>query len=417
MTNIDPWNVSLKGAINYTKLITKFGTNPIDEILITRIEQVTKMKAHHWLRRGIFFSHQDLQEILNDYENNKQIYIYTGRGPSSEAMHMGHLIPFMFTKYLQNAFNAIVIIQMSDDEKFYFKKDLSIDEANRLAYENAKDIIACGFDINKTLIFSNLETVNGALYKNVVKLMDSVTGNQIKGTYGLCLNNTIGQLSWPCFQCAPSYSTSFPKIFKNENIRCLVPMAIDQAPYFRMARDFAHKEKYIKPAVIHSQFLVGLEGINSKMSSSKKGMSTIFMTDTLKKIKKNIMKHTYSGCGGDGSKEDHAKYGGNLMSDVSYQWLCLFLEDDVELEKIAKLYKSGKMMSGEIKGIMANVVCDIVTKHQIARGQITKDILKKYFDRDKEFDISRKIIEPSKFEPTNYTKCGINFDIYFGLYK
>ena len=132
---------------------------------------------------------------------------------------------------------------------------------------------------------------------------------------------------------------------------------------------------------------------------------------------KNIMKHTYSGCGGDGSKEDHAKYGGNLMSDVSYQWLCLFLEDDVELEKIAKLYKSGKMMSGEIKGIMANVVCDIVTKHQIARGQITKDILKKYFDRDKEFDISRKIIEPSKFEPTNYTKCGINFDIYFGLYK
>ena len=45
---------------------------------------------------------------------------------------------------------------MTDDEKFLWK-DLGIDEANRLAHENAKDIIACGFDKEKTFIFSNLE--------------------------------------------------------------------------------------------------------------------------------------------------------------------------------------------------------------------------------------------------------------------
>ena len=45
---------------------------------------------------------------------------------------------------------------MTDDEKFLWK-DLTIEEANRLAHENAKDIIACGFDMKKTFIFSNLE--------------------------------------------------------------------------------------------------------------------------------------------------------------------------------------------------------------------------------------------------------------------
>ena len=46
-----------------------------------------------------------------------------------------------------------LVIQMTDDEKFLWK-DLTIEEANRLTYENAKDIIACGFDVNKTFLFS-----------------------------------------------------------------------------------------------------------------------------------------------------------------------------------------------------------------------------------------------------------------------
>ena len=39
--------------------------------------------------------------MLANYEKGKPMYLYTGRGPSSEALHLGHLIPFMFTKYLQ----------------------------------------------------------------------------------------------------------------------------------------------------------------------------------------------------------------------------------------------------------------------------------------------------------------------------
>ena len=39
-----------------------------------------------------------MEMILDVYEKKQPFYLYTGRGPSSEGMHMGHLIPFIFTK-------------------------------------------------------------------------------------------------------------------------------------------------------------------------------------------------------------------------------------------------------------------------------------------------------------------------------
>ena len=66
-----------------------------------------------------------------------------------------HLMLSIF-RYLQDVFDVPLVIQMTDDEKFMWR-DLNLEEAHRLAYENAKDIIACGFDVNKTFIFSNLD--------------------------------------------------------------------------------------------------------------------------------------------------------------------------------------------------------------------------------------------------------------------
>lgn len=42
--------------------------------------------------------YRDLESILDAYERQKPFYLYTGRGPSSEAMHLGHLVPFIMTK-------------------------------------------------------------------------------------------------------------------------------------------------------------------------------------------------------------------------------------------------------------------------------------------------------------------------------
>lgn len=126
--------------------------------MLDRFEKLIGKPVHHLLRRGIFFSHRDLNVILNLYEGKKPFYLYTGRGPSSSSMHIGHLIPFTLCKWLQDVFNVPLVIQLTDDEKMLWR-DISLEEVKKMTHENAKDIIAVGFDPSKTFIFSNLDYI------------------------------------------------------------------------------------------------------------------------------------------------------------------------------------------------------------------------------------------------------------------
>lgn len=44
-----------------------------------RLERLTGRQAHPFLKRGIFFAHRDLHEILDCYERGQPFYLYTGR--------------------------------------------------------------------------------------------------------------------------------------------------------------------------------------------------------------------------------------------------------------------------------------------------------------------------------------------------
>ncbi|GAB1297786.1 Tryptophan--tRNA ligase, cytoplasmic [Apodemus speciosus] len=349
---VDPWTVRTSSAkgIDYDKLIVQFGSSKIDKELINRIERATGQRPHRFLRRGIFFSHRDMNQILDAYENKKPFYLYTGRGPSSEAMHLGHLVPFIFTKWLQDVFDVPLVIQMSDDEK-YLWKDLTLEQAYSYTVENAKDIIACGFDINKTFIFSDLEYMGQSpgFYKNVVKIQKHVTFNQVKGIFGFTDSDCIGcawwKISFPAVQAAPSFSNSFPKIFRDRtDIQCLIPCAIDQ-------------------------------GAQTKMSASDPN-SSIFLTDTAKQIKSKVNKHAFSG--GRDTVEEHRQFGGNCEVDVSFMYLTFFLEDDDRLEQIRKDYTSGAMLTGELKKTLIDVLQPLIAEHQARRKAVTEETVKEF---------------------------------------
>jgi len=365
---VTPWEV--KGIVDYQKLTEQFGSSKIDDTLIQRFEKLTGKPAHHWLKRGLFFSHRDLKELLDTYEAGKPFYLYTGRGPSSDSLHFGHLVPFIFTKYLQDAFNVPLVIQMTDDEKFLFK-DLKLEDCYRFTRENAKDIIAVGFDINKTFIFSDLDYV-GTMYPNIVKIQKCITGSTVKGIFGLTESDSIGKLSFPAIQAAPSFSNTFPHIFgKRTDIHCLIPCAIDQDPYFRMTRDVAPRLGYLKPALIHSKFFPALQGPQTKMSASDEN-SAIFLTDTRKQISSKVNK---SFSGGQDTAELQRKLGANLEVDVPYQYLTFFLDDDQKLKEIGEKYRKGEILTGEVKKILIDLLCDMVTHHQEARANVTEEVV------------------------------------------
>jgi len=376
---VDPWNVASKSdtGINYEKLIVKFGSSKIDQVLIDRIEAIIKQPVHHFIKRGIFFSHRDLHNILTLYENKKPFYLYTGRGPSSESMHLGHLIPFMITKWLQDVFDVPLVIQMTDDEKFLWK-DLTLEEANRLTYENVKDIIACGFDAEKTFIFSNMDYMGQCsdFYKNILRIQKCVNLNQVRNIFGFVDSDCIGKVGFPAIQAAPSFSSTFPLIFNNrKDLPCLIPCAIDQDPYFRMTRDVAPRLQFPKPALLHSSFFPALQGAKSKMSASDTN-SSIFLTDTPKQIKDKINKYAFSG--GGQTIEEHREKGGNCEVDVSYQYLTFFLEDENRLEEIRKSYSSGELLTGNLKKELIEVLQKIVANHQEKRKLVTDDVVKEF---------------------------------------
>lgn len=320
---------------------------------------------------------------MDHYEKGAPVYLYTGRGPSTDSMHMGHLLPFIFTKWMQEAFKCPLVIQISDDEKYFYQKTAkkinNLDHYRDVGFENIKDILALGFDPELTFIFRNTDYI-GTMYPNVVAFQRHITYNQIKAIFGLTEMNgseNSGKIAYPAIQGVPCLCTSFPHIFGTEkkNAFCLVPAGIDQDPYFRMTRDVAHKLKFIKPGGLYSKFFPALQGFSGKMSSSIP-TSAIFLTDTNNQIKKKINKHAFSG--GQVTAEDQKKYGANLDVDVSYQYLRFFLEDDLELEEIGKKYKSGEMMTGEVKKILIGVLQGVVGDHQARRKLVTNEMVKQF---------------------------------------
>jgi len=367
---VTPWQVT--GAVDYDRLIATFGTTPLTSTLVERVERLTGKKAHHFLRRGIFFSHRDLDQLLDAYENGQRFYLYTGRGPSSEALHLGHLIPFIFTKYLQDAFRVPLVIQLTDDEKFLFSKhDVSshpLESYIQLGRENSKDIIACGFDRERTFLFADSDYI-GWLYPNVVRIQRAVSFSQVRGIFGFQHSDNIGKIAFPAVQAAPAFSSSFPHLFPTkQQIPCLIPCAVDQDPYFRMTRDVAPRLGYRKPALIHSKFFPPLQGAEGKMSASDPN-SAIFLSDSAAQIRKKVNKYAFSG--GRDTVEEHRLYGGDCARDIAFQYLCFFLEDDDRLEDIREAYSTGRMLSGEIKAELVRCLQPMLADLQARRQAVS----------------------------------------------
>jgi tryptophanyl-tRNA synthetase len=396
---INPWDVQAatdeQGNIlefNYEAISKKWATSLIDAELLARFERVTGHKPHRWLRRGLFFSHRDLELILDTYERDGEFLLYTGRGPSSDSMHIGHTIPFEFTKWLQDVFDVPLVIMLTDDEKFLFKEKLTQPEVYQFARDNAKDVISIGFDIKKTFIYIDSEFFTSGYNRhfslNATEFEKLVTNNQVRGAFGFHGSTNIGSNAFAAKQCVAAFASSYPFIWGNDiktyhrsaklaAMPCLIPCAIDQDPYFRLMRDNCHRmaQPSPKPALIHSKFLTALQGVGGKMSASNPN-SAIFMSDSEKLIKKKINSHAFSG--GQETLELHKELGGNPDIDVPYQYLSYFEDDDEKLARFAEEYRKGDMTTGDMKKECVIMMTKYVKGFQEARAKVTDETLEEF---------------------------------------
>lgn len=125
--------------------------------------------------------------------------------------------------------------------------------------------------------------------------------------------------------------------------------------------------------------------------SSSDDTPSILLTDDRETVFEKIRTYAYSG--GQSSVEAHRKHGGNPEVDVSYQFLYYFFEkSDERMERLAREYRDGSLLSGELKDIAAERIADFLDTHQERRAKLrpVEDELKQYRLTDREREKARR---------------------------
>jgi tryptophanyl-tRNA synthetase len=365
-SRVTPWEV--EGQIDYSKLVKDFGTQQISSEIFEQFERING-EVHPMLTLHYFFSHRDLDVFLRKVESGDKTYLYTGRGPSG-MVHMGHLMPWIFTKYLQDKFGSKLLFQLTDDEKFLHNQARTRDEIKHFTYENILDIIAVGFDPNKTKIIVDTTHIKH-LYPIALEIAKRITFSTARAVFGFSGSTNIGMVGFPPIQAAPCF---LPSLIEGKPTPVLIPAAIDQDPYWRMTRDIAEKMGFYKPAQIHSKFLPSLETQGGKMSSSKPE-TAIFTTDEPEVIDKKVSS-AYTG--GQATVALQRLYGGNALGCPVFWYLRYFFDD-----RFIKCV-SGNLLCGECKSDLARNSKSFISDLKMRREK-AKDSMDKYMFENEPF--------------------------------
>ena len=360
---VTPWEVS--GDVDYDKLVKKFG--------IKRFGTLPEIFNKDVLfRRKVVFAHRDFDRILNAVRNKGKFVMMTGLMPSGK-FHLGHMLLAQQMIFYQKL-GAKLYIAVADLEA-YNARQKNLKELRKVAIDQyLVNYIALGL-IPKNCDFyfqserSKDAKKSNAYYRLASNFSRYATFNEFRAVYG---EISPGKMNASLLQATDMFHSQLPEFDGKTPV--VVPVGIDQDPHLRIARDIGSRykdDKFIQLSSTYHMFLPGLKG-SGKMSSSDE-MSYIAMTDSPAEVKKKINKYAFSG--GQATVEEHRKKGGNPDVDVSFQYLKMFFEpDDKKLKKIYNDYKSGSMLTSELKNILIEKINAFLKIHQKKRKLAEKRI-------------------------------------------
>jgi tryptophanyl-tRNA synthetase len=273
-------------------------------------------------------------------------------------------------RWLQDVFDAPLILMLTDDMKLLHSTSLSVPTVRRYTVENAKDILAFGFNPRKTFMFSNFDYVGGSFYQNIIRVARLITVSDIKQALGFSDEQNVGMFYCCSTQSAGTFATSFPGILGSgataddqeslRNMGCLIPCSWDIDGYFSQVRKHAETLGHQRAAFLYSSLLPSLQGPEAKMSASVP-VSAVFLTDDQDTVRQKI---------GLVSASD-----GGSHAQTLFEYLRFFLEGDEELSRLENGFEKGVVDAEELRESVIIAVQKVVASFQEQRSHITDGFL------------------------------------------
>ncbi len=343
------------------KLVKTFNAQPISS--------VKNLPDFYAFNNGLVYSHRNFEQFMKRLVDGEKSAIVSGLNASG-TLHLGHKPVFDINLFFQKKYNVKVFIPISDDESYVTKKAATQGIALNHAMNLAKDMLAFGFDKSNTYIIIDQLYTN--IYNLAIKLSRHITMSEIKAIYGYKNEDNLGMHFYPAVQTAHILLPE--ESFGIKNV--LVPIGPDEDSHLRAARDIASRSGYDKPAVLHTLFMPGVDG--QKMSKSKD--NAIFYHDDDKTISKKIGS-AFSG--GKTSVEEHRKHGGDPDIDVACTYLQKYYLSKKDSEKLFADYRSGKILSGEVKQMLKERVISDVAAFNKNLSKVTSEDVEKVLLKNK----------------------------------
>jgi tryptophanyl-tRNA synthetase len=337
---VTPYEV--RGTIDYARLREMFGTQELTEALTAELARRAGGELPALLRRGVYYSHRDFDRLLAQQARGERFVLYSGRGPSG-PMHTAHLIPFTLCRWFQERFGSAMYIQITDDEKFWFRPQQSREETARWGLENLLDILAIGFDPKRTRVLFDTRSI-GTMYPLAVDVAKRIPYSTVKAVFGFPPHTNIGLLFYTALQTVPAF---YPSWRAGRAVPCLIPCGIDQDPHFRITRDIAESLGYPKPALLHSQIVPGLLGTKMSSGGPEKD-NALFLNDPPEEIDRKV-RHGFTG--GRASVAEQRRLGADPeICSIWALWRTQFARDDAEAAEVYRDCRSGALLCGDCKG-------------------------------------------------------------------
>lgn len=360
---VTPYEV--RGKVDYERLRVQFGTQPMTETLLAELRQATGGSLHPLLERGVYFSHRDLAWILAEHRAGRPFYLYSGRGPSG-PLHLAHLMHFELCQWLQERLGVQMYIQITDDEKFWFRPGLSREEARHWGFENLVDLLAVGFDPERTRVFFDTRSI-GAMYSLAVDVAKRIPYSTVRAVFGFAPSANIGLVFYTALQTVPAF---WPSWAEGRARPCLIPCGIDQDPHFRVTRDVAEPLGYPKPALLHSQMVPGLLGERVMSTTGDVRDNAVFLDDPPAEVARKVRK---AFTGGRTTVEEQRRLGAvPEICSVWALWRTRFAPDPGEFAKITDDCRRGALMCGDCKAMLIPRIERFLQEHRERREEARK---------------------------------------------